>query len=250
MTAKHEDARAQDEDLRLHLLSQLEKVQSRLRAASTAPTTAGAAAQYAPAVSAAAVAAGLTAAATIVQAATVSKAGSATTTRRPGDTTTPLLVDHRPSGARARAASRDREATPRRRSVDHTSGRSSLSPLGRSHPKEGKAREVLVGQRLTDEEARRESARAAAVVSRRALAPIITPDLQALLRSSDAERTARGLPAHTLNSFLLHLQEQGNLPQAAHQNEAPQDSMEQDLLTTPGRSQGAPSQGHRQEGKQ
>jgi len=77
-----------------------------------------------------------------------------------------------------------------------------------------------------------------------------TPDLHAMLVGADAKRRAHGLPAHTMKSFLRHLHLQVNNPQAAHQNAAPQDPMEHDLHLIPGSSQGAPSEGHCQEGRQ
>jgi hypothetical protein len=108
------------------------------------------------------------------------------------------------------------------------------------HYTDDRAKEHRKYKRLEEEEARRETARAAAVEQKREQSPILTPDLQGILHVADADRTPRGLSAHTLSSFLIHLQEQGHLSQAAHQNAAPQDQMEQDLHSHPDRSQGAP----------
>jgi hypothetical protein len=88
-----------------------------------------------------------------------------------------------------------------------------------------------------------ETARAAVVEQKRERSPILTPDLHALFSTVDADRIKRGLSAHTMRSFLVHLQEQGHLPQTAHQKEAPRDHMDQDLHLHHGRSQGAPSSG-------
>ena len=118
------------------------------------------------------------------------------------------------------------------------------------HYTDDRAKEIRKSKRLEDEEARRETARAAAVEQRREQSPILTPDLHAILNVADEDRKTRGLSAHTLSSFLTHMQQQGHLTQAAHQNEAPQDHMEQDLHSHPGRSQGAPASGHCQEGQQ
>ena len=96
--------------------------------------------------------------------------------------------------------------------------------------------EVKKLQRATEEEARREAARSAALAEKRAKSPIFSHDLQTLVASADADKRDRGLPAHTMESFLLHLHEQVQNPQAAHQNTAPQDTMEQDLHRIPGRS--------------
>ncbi len=64
----------------------------------------------------------------------------------------------------------------------------------------------------------------------RAKSPIFSADLHAMIATTDADRRDRGLPAHTMESFLLHLHELVNKPQAAHQNATPQDPIEQDLI--------------------
>jgi len=61
--------------------------------------------------------------------------------------------------------------------------------------------EVKKPQRATEEEARREAARSAALAEKRAKSPIFFPDLQTLLASADADRRDRGLPAITMESF-------------------------------------------------
>jgi len=66
--------------------------------------------------------------------------------------------------------------------------------------------------------------------------PILTPNLHGSLSLADEDRIKRDLSFHTLRSFLIHRQEQGHLPKAAHQNVAPQDHMEQDLHSHHGRS--------------
>ena len=112
----------------------------------------------------------------------------------------------------ARAVRRDCEATQRRRSEDPPRPRSRRSPLGVAQFSNGREKEHKRAQRLTDEESKREAARAATLLSKRALSPIITPDLNALLIVADADRTMRGLPAHTLESFLHHMHEQATIP--------------------------------------
>ena len=120
-----------------------------------------------------------------------------------------------------------------------------------SHHGDGRVKELRKAHRVSDADSLREAARAAAVVERRAHTPILAPNLKALLRFANQDRrTSKGLPQHTLESFLSYLQKQVNQPQAAHQNEAPQDPMEQDLPSHHGRSQVAPSLGHCQEGRQ
>jgi hypothetical protein len=164
-----------------------------------------------------------------------------------------LCGSHRPSDrghSGGSSSSRDRESTPRRRSEEPPRPRLSRSPLGMGHYTDARAKEHMKSKRLEDEDARRESSRAAAVEQKREQSPILTPDLHAILNVADADRTTKGLSAHTLSSFLTLLQEQGHFTQAAHQNEAPQDHMEQDLHSNPGRSQGAPSSGHCQRGQQ
>ena len=142
------------------------------------------------------------------------------------------------------SSSHDREATPRRRSEEPPRPSTSRSPLGKGHYTDERAKEHMKAKRLEDEGARRETARAAAVEQKRERSPIFTPDMQAIFSIADVDRTMRGLSAHTLNSFLIHLQEQGHITHVAHQNEAPQDHMEHDLHPYPGRSQGGPSSGH------
>ncbi len=111
-------------------------------------------------------------------------------------------------------------------------------------------KEAKKTQRLTEEDARRETARATAVEAKRAMTPTSTPDLHAMLVGADAERRVHGLPAHAMESFLLHVHLQINNPQAAHQNATPQEPMEHDLQSIPGHSQGDPAKGHCQEGRQ
>ena len=147
------------------------------------------------------------------------------------------------------SSSRDREATPRCRFKDPPRPSTSRSTLGKEHYTDERAKEHKKAKRLEDEDARRETARATVVEQKRERPPILTPDLQAILSIADAHRTMRGLSAHTLNNFLIYLQEQGHITQAAHQNEAPQEHMKQDLHPHLGRSQGAPSSGHCQSGQ-
>jgi hypothetical protein len=104
--------------------------------------------------------------------------------------------------------------------------------------------EIKKLKRATEEEAMWEAARLATLAEKRAKSLIFSPNLQTLLATADADRRDRGLPVHTIESFLLYLQEQVQNLQAAHQNSAPQDPMEQDLHRIPGRSQGAPAEGH------
>ena len=96
----------------------------------------------------------------------------------------------------------------------------------------------------------RESERSAAVGERRAKSTIFSADLHAMIATADADRRNRGLPPHTMETYLRHLHEQVNKPQAAHQNAAPQDPMEKDLHLDLGRSQGALAGGLRHEGRQ
>ncbi len=105
-------------------------------------------------------------------------------------------------------------------------------------------------QRATEDITRREAARSNAVEDRRAKSPILGPDLYAMLGVADATKATVGLPVHTMESFLLYLHTQVTIPQAAHQNKAPQDPTEDDLRSAPVRSQGAPIEGHCQEGRQ
>ncbi len=105
-------------------------------------------------------------------------------------------------------------------------------------------------QRVSEDITRREAARSCAVEDRRSRSPILGPDLYAMLGAADAARATAGLPAHTMESFLLYLHQQVQIPQAAHQNEAPHDPTEEDLRSAHGRSQGAPTEGHCQEGRQ
>ena len=122
--------------------------------------------------------------------------------------------------------------------------------MGKGHYTDELAKEHNKAKRLEDEDAMRETTRAAAVEQKREKPPILTPDLHAILSIADADFTKRGLSAHTQNSFLIHLQEHGHLTQAVHQNEAPQDHMEQALHPHPGRSHGAPLSGHCKRGHQ
>jgi hypothetical protein len=142
----------------------------------------------------------------------------------------------------------DRDATPQRRPEKASRDRSSRSPLGRPNYIDDKTR--CKSTRLTEFEARREAERSAVVEEKRAKSPIFSADLQAMIASDNAFRLTRGLPPHTMESFLFLLHEQVNTTQAAHQNVAPQDPMEQDLQVGPGRSQGAPAEGLSQEGRQ
>jgi hypothetical protein len=66
-----------------------------------------------------------------------------------------------------------------------------------------------------------EAARAAAVELKHAMTPSATPDQHAMLAGTDAYRRERGLPAHTMESFLHRLHLQVNHPQAPHQNASP-----------------------------
>ncbi len=105
-------------------------------------------------------------------------------------------------------------------------------------------------QRVTEDSTRREAARSTAVDDRRAKSPILGPDLYAMLGAEDAARATVGLPAHTMESFLLYLHSHVTTPHAAHQNAAPQDPTEDDLRSAPSRSQGAPAEGHCKKGGQ
>ncbi len=133
-------------------------------------------------------------------------------------------------------SSGDRDMTPRRRSAELHRQRSGLSPLGRSHFTEGAMQAYKKAHRVTEDITRREAARSSAVGDRRAKSPILGPDLYAMLGVADAARATVGLPAHTMESFLLYLHKQVTIPQAAHQNEAPHDPMEDDLRSAPVRS--------------
>jgi len=140
-------------------------------------------------------------------------------------------------------SSGDRDMTPRRRSPG-------LSPLGRAHLADGAMQAHKKAQRVSENITRREAARSTVVETKRAKSPVLGPDLYAMLGAADAARVSVGLPAHTMESFLLYLSSQVPFPQAAHQNAAPQDPTEYDLPSAPGRSQGAPAEGHCQEGRQ
>jgi hypothetical protein len=105
-------------------------------------------------------------------------------------------------------------------------------------------------QRVTEDVARREAARSSVVEEKRAKSPILGPDLLAILGAADPAKGTLALPPHLMESFLLYLHKQVLNPQAAHQNEAPQDPTEDDLRSAPVRSQGAPAEGHCQEGRQ
>ena len=144
----------------------------------------------------------------------------------------------------------DRDMTPRRRSAEAHRPRGGLSPLGRAHFAEGAMHAHKKAQRVSEDNIRRDTARSSAVEDRRARSPILGPDLYAMLGAADAARATVGLPAHTMESFLLYLQNQVKTPQAAHQNAAPQDPTEDDLRSAPSRSQGAPAEGHCQMGGQ
>jgi hypothetical protein len=110
--------------------------------------------------------------------------------------------------------------------------------------------EARKAQKFSQDEACREAARKAAVQDKRAKAPIFSPDLHAMLLVADADKRALGLPAHTMESFLLHMQTQVNHPKATHQNSAPQDPMEQELHRNHGRSQGALVEEHSEKDRQ
>ena len=159
--------------------------------------------------------------------------------------------NHQPRDSRTPSrpsSSRDREATPRRRSEEPPRPCTSRSPLGKGHYTDDRAKEHRKAKRLEDEDAMRETTRAAVVEQKREKSSIFNPDMHAILSIADASRTKRGLSAHTLTNFLIHMQEQGHFTQAAHQNETPQNHMEQDLHPHHGRSQGAPLPGHCQRG--
>jgi len=152
-------------------------------------------------------------------------------------------------------SSSDRDMSPRRRSAELHRQRRGLSPLGRAHYTEGAMQAHKKAQRVSEDTTRREAARSSAVEDRRAKSPILGPrilgpDLYAMLGAADAARATVGLPAHTMESFLLYLHNQVTTPQAAHQNAAPQDPTEDDLRSAPSRSQGAPAEGHCQMGGQ
>jgi len=138
----------------------------------------------------------------------------------------------------------------RRRSEEPAREKHGRSPLGMSHHGDERVKDLMKAHRVSDADSLRESARATVVVERRAQTPILTPNLQTLMQFGNQDWTLKGLPQHTLESFLSPLQEHAILSKAAHQNEAPHDPMEQDLHYHPGRSHGAPSSGHCQEGRQ
>jgi len=155
----------------------------------------------------------------------------------------------RPSSCKP-SSSCDRETTPRRLPEEPPCPRPGRTPLGVALFFDRREKEQRKTHRITDEEARKEAGRAAPVEQTKEKSPILTPDLHAILSLAEEDRIKRDLPAHTLRSFLINMQEQRHLPKAAHQNAAPQDHMEQDLHSHHGRSQGAPSSGHCQEGQQ
>ena len=66
-------------------------------------------------------------------------------------------------------------------------------------------KEAKKTQRLTEENARTEAARATTVEEKCAMTSTFTPDLHAMLVGADAKRRAHGLPVHTMESFLRHL---------------------------------------------
>jgi hypothetical protein len=78
----------------------------------------------------------------------------------------------------------------------------------------------------------------AAVEARRSVSPIFSPNLQAMIVAEDAAMRELGLQPHTMEIFLLYLHARVPNPQAAHQYEAPQDHLEEELLSAPGRSRG------------
>ena len=129
------------------------------------------------------------------------------------------LANRGPDGAATLAS--DRDMNPRRTSWDLQRPRRGLSPLGRAHLAEGAIQAHKKAQRLTEDNTRREAARAVAVEDKRAKSPILTADLYAMLGAADAARATVGIPAHTMESFLLYLHSQVTFPQAAHQNAAP-----------------------------
>ena len=116
---------------------------------------------------------------------------------------------------------RDREMTPRRRSEEPQRPKPGRSPLEKAPPKEGISQDGKKAQKITEDEARREAARKAAVEERRANSPIFFPDLHAMLLTTDAVGRGQGLEAHTMESFLLHMQTRFSHPHATHQNVAP-----------------------------
>ena len=60
-----------------------------------------------------------------------------------------------------------------------------------AHFSDGREKEHKKAQRHTEEDARKESARAAVVEQKREKSPILTPDLHAILSIADADRTKR-----------------------------------------------------------
>ncbi len=104
----------------------------------------------------------------------------------------------------------DRETTPLRRSEKGLRDRSNRSPLGRPNYVDDKTR--CRTTRVSEYESRREADRSAAVGERRAKSPIFSADLHAMIATADAARRSRGLPPHTMESFLLHMHEQVNKP--------------------------------------
>ena len=152
----------------------------------------------------------------------------------PASTATPHIAPVHPLGVPA--SSGDRDMTPRRRSAELHRHRRAHSPLGRAHFAEGAMQAHKKAQRVTEDIIRREAARSSAVEDKRAKSPILGPDLYAMLGAADAAKATVGLPAHTMESFLLYLHKQVTIPQAAHQNEAPHDPMEDDLRSAPVRS--------------
>ena len=65
---------------------------------------------------------------------------------------------------------------------------------------------------MTEDNTRREAARSVAVEDKRAKSPILTADLYTMLGAADAARATVGLPAHTMETFLLYLHNQVSLP--------------------------------------
>ncbi len=129
-----------------------------------------------------------------------------TDSARTGSPTLAALGTQRPGGAPPPSC--DRDMTPRRRSLELHRPRGGLSPLGRAYFAEGAIHAHKKAQRITEDNTRREAARLVAVEDKRAKSPILTADLYDMLGVADAARATVGLPAHTMESFLLNLHKQ------------------------------------------
>jgi len=126
---------------------------------------------------------------------------------------------------------RDRESTPGRRAEEPPRAMKCRPPLGMAHYADSTTqyKDVKRAQWATEEDTRREAARTTAVTERRAKSPVLSPDLDAMLLTSGAARKVHGLPPHTLETFLQDMHRHALYPQAAHQNETPQEPTEHDL---------------------